>query len=195
MDGSLRLSRGVEHALVFASIIVGVAITDQMISLNRLLRARHRVRWDWAVPAVALLALLTVVQIWWSVAQPGVRQITIGQFLPILLELILLFLLCAATLPDEIPAEGLSLRDYYDAQGPYVWTLFAAALAWTFVAGQIALAANGQWGLRELLDRGVDLVVLALMVSLVFVRRRWWHAIVLLALATGPIGWLSRSLA
>ena len=190
----MRLTCGVEHMLVFASIIVGVAVTDQMVSLNRLLRARHRVAWDWTVPAVALLALLTVVQIWWSVAQPSAGRITIGQFLPTLVELILLFLLCAATLPDEVPAEGLSLRDYYDAQSPYVWTLFAAALAWTFVVGQVEVAAAGQWSLGELIDRGVDLIVFGVMVSLIFVRRRWWHAIAMLALASGPIGWLSRSL-
>ena len=183
-----------EHALIFASIIVGVAVTDQMISLNRLLRARHRVRWDWAAPAVALIAMLTVVQIWWSIAQPSAGPITIGQFLPILLELILLFLLCAATLPDEVPAEGLSLREYYDAQSPYIWTLFAGALAWTFAIGQVEIAIAGKWSLAEMLDRGVDLVVFGVMVSLIFIRRRWWHAVALLALATGPIGWLSRSL-
>ena len=183
-----------EHMLIFASIIVGVAVTDQMVSLNRLLRARHRVSWDWTVPAVALLALLTVVQIWWSVAQPSAGRITIGQFLPTLVELILLFLLCAATLPDEVPADGLSLRDYYDAQSPYIWTLFAAALAWTIVVGQAQVAAAGRLSIANLFDRSVDLIVLAVMVSLIFIRRRWWHALAMLALATGPIGWLSRSL-
>lgn len=184
-----------EHALVFASIIVGVAVTDQMISLNRLLRARRLVRWDWAVPAVALLAMLTVVQVWWSIAQPSPTPITIGRFLPILVELILLFLLCSATLPDEVPAEGLSLRAFYDEQGPYIWSLYAAALAWVFGSQQLAVAAAGRWSLADLLDNWPDLVVFALMASLIFVRRRWWHVIVLLALSSGPIGWLSKSLA
>jgi len=39
--------------------------------------------------------------------------ITIGGFLPLLIGLILLFLLTAATLSDEVPAEGLDLRDFY----------------------------------------------------------------------------------
>jgi len=49
--------------------------------------------------------------------------------------------------------------------------------------------------LAELLDSSDDLTILGLMVSLIFVRRRWWHALAMLALASGPIGWLSRSLA
>ena len=184
-----------EHMLIFASIIVGVAVTDQMISLNRLLRARRRVKWDWAVPVVALLALLTVLQIWWSIAQPSEGPITIGQFLPTLVELILLFLLCSATLPDEVPADGLSLRTFYHEQGSYIWALYASALAWAFATGQIDRAAAGKWSVAELVDNVPDLVILALMISLIFVRRRWWHALAMLAFAAGPIGWLSRSLA
>ena len=184
-----------EHALVFASIIVGVAVTDQMISLNRLLRVRRHVRWDWAAPAVALLALLTVVQVWWSIAQPSGGPVTIGQFLPTLLELILLFLLCSATLPDEVPAEGLDLRRYYSDQAPNIWTLFALALAGGFVTNQLTIAAAGKWNVSRLINNSADVVVLGLMISLIFVQRRWWHAFGLLVLAIGPIGWLSRSLA
>lgn len=39
-----------------------------------------------------------------------------------------------------------------------------------------------------------DLGVLVMFASLIFVRKLWWHAIAMLLLATGPIGWLSRSL-
>lgn len=182
-----------EHALIFASIIVGVAVTDQMISLNRLLRARRQVAWDWAAPAVALLVLLTVVQIWWSIAQPSAGPVTIGQFLPILVELILLFLLCSASLPDEVPAGGLSLRDFYREQAPYIWSLYSIAFAWVLAVPQVVAAAAGKWAARDL-PGWAEFVVLALMVSLIFVRRRWWHAVALLLLASGPVGWLSRSL-
>jgi hypothetical protein len=122
------------------------------------------------------------------------RPITIGQFLPTLGELILLFLLCSATLPDEVPADGLSLRTFYHEQGSYIWTLYASALAWAFATGQIERAAAGKWSLAELFDNSADLIILGIMVSLIFVRRRWWHALAMVALASGPIGWLSRSL-
>ncbi len=50
-----------EQALVFASIILGIAVSDEIVSLNRLLRARARVRWDWPPLAIAALVLLIAV--------------------------------------------------------------------------------------------------------------------------------------
>jgi hypothetical protein len=52
-----------EGALVFASIIVGIAVADELVSVHRLLRHRHKVGWDWAALVVALLVLLAQVQV------------------------------------------------------------------------------------------------------------------------------------
>ena len=182
-----------DNVLVFVSIVIGLGVTDQLVSFHRLLRSRDRVRWDWAALAVALLVLLTIVQMWWGLAQPSARSLTIGAFLPTLVELILLFLLASACLPDDVPAEGLDLRVYYDNQGPYIWTLFTLALAW-LVATEIA-AISSRLGISEAFARTrEEFVVLAVMISLIFIRKRWWHAVGLLLLSSGPIGWLSRSL-
>jgi len=170
-----------------------VALADQLVSLHRFLRARRRVRWDWAIPLVALLAFLTLVQIWWTIAQPGARSLTIGAFLPTLVELVLLLLLASAVLPDEVPSEGLDLRAYYHENGGYIWTLFAAALAWLVFTDLVS--TSSRIGLyRAALRQQGEFMVLAVMLSLVFVRNRWWNGIALLALSSGPAGWLSRSL-
>ena len=182
-----------EGALVFASIILGVGITDELMSLHRLMRARKRVRWDWAVPVLALLVLLTIIQIWWSM-QNMHGPLTIGDYLPLIVLLILLFLLAAAVLPDEVPAEGLDLKSWYDENGAYIWTLFAAALGCVSVTRLLAEPGT-RTSLSRLLDAfAADLVILALMVSLIFVRPRWWHAIALAVLFVGPITWLSKSI-
>ena len=182
-----------EGALVFASIILGVGVTDELMSLHRLIRFRHRVRWDWAVPAVALLVLLTVVQIWWSIQ--GIKgPLTIGAFLPVVVELVLVFLLAAAVLPDEVPPDGLDLRRYYHENGSYIWSLYAAVLAWVIITA-MATEIRSRASLANFLDsHAMDMPILALMVSLIFVRRRWWHAVALLILFMGPIAWLSRTL-
>lgn len=183
-----------EYTSVMASIIVGLALVDILVSLNRLIRAGGSVRWHWAAPATALLVSLTIIQIWWGSYSPQDAAMTIGQFLPLLVELVILFLLAAAALPDEIPPGGLDLRIYYDRNGRYFWSLFTAALGWLIVAQAFQTWANGEdiGGLLE--ARLVDLAVLAVFASLIFIRRLWWHAIALVFLATGPIGWLSRSL-
>lgn len=183
-----------EYTSVLASIIVGLALVDVLVSLNRLIRAGPRVQWHWAAPAASALVFLTVIQIWWSLYQPGEAPLTIGAFLPVLVELILLFVLAAAALPDEVPAEGVDLRRYYDRNGRYFWSLFAAALAWPLALAAVEAARHPD-RLAELLDgRLVDLVVLLVFGSLILVRRLWWHAIAMGFLFLGPIGWLSRSL-
>lgn len=54
-----------EQALVFASIIIGIAVSDEIVRLNRLLRARAHVAWDWLPLALAGLVLLSVGPIGW----------------------------------------------------------------------------------------------------------------------------------
>ena len=183
-----------EYVSVMASIIIGLALVDILISLNRLIRAAGSVRWHWAAPLAALLVVMTIIQIWWSIYSPQDAAMTIGQFLPLLVELVILFLLAAAALPDDIPPGGLDLKLYYDRNGPYFWSLFTAALGWLIVVEGAGTLANGEDIGRLLEARLVDLAVLGVFASLIFVRRLWWHAIAFLFLATGPIGWLSRSL-
>ena len=183
-----------EYTSVMASIIIGLALVDILISLNRLIRAGGSVRWHWAAPLAALLVVLTIIQIWWSIYSPQDAAMTIGQFLPLLVELVILFLLAAAALPDDIPAGGIDLKLYYDRNGPYFWSLFTAALGWLIVVEGAGALANGEDIGRLLEARLIDLAVLGVFASLILVRRLWWHAIAFLFLATGPIGWLSRSL-
>lgn len=182
-----------EYTSVMASIILGLAMVDVMVSANRLIRAGKLVRWDWAAPIAALLVVLTLLQIWWSLYRPHDQPMTVGQFLPLFVELTLLFLLGAAALPDEVTADGVDLRVYYDRNGPYFWALFTAALAWTTGVGLVQAALQGE--VMAYLDgRLVDLLVIAVFASLIFIRKRWWHAIAFVFLSVGPLGWLSKSL-
>ena len=184
-----------EGAIVFASLIVGVAITDQLSSLHRLLKRHREVRWDALCLLVAFLILLTIVMIWWSIAGSEAESMTIGSFLPILFVLIFQFLLAAASLPDGDDPDRLDLKAYYDRKSPYIWTLYVLS----------SLLANGDSIVRAMMD-GTDVgtlvryyaidffVITVLMGSLVFVRRRWWHWVVIAVLMVGPINWLSKSL-
>ncbi len=182
-----------EYTSVLASIIIGLALIDILVSFNRLVRAGKAVKWHWAAPAATVLVILTLIQIWWTLYRPEDASVTIGEFLPLLVQLVILFLLAAAALPDDIPSDGVDLKAYYHRNGPYFWALFAAALGWLLLVNAIENALNGVL-LAWLGQRIVDFVVLAVFISLVFVRRLWWHAIALLLLSSGPIGWVSRSL-
>jgi len=183
-----------EYTSVMSSIIVGLALVDILISFNRLVRAGGSVRWHWAAPATALLVFLTVIQIWWSIYRPQDAPMTIGQFLPFVVELVLLFLLAAAALPDEVPPGGLDLKLYYQNNSPYLWSLFAAALGWMLFVEILGGALMGVPVMASIEGHLVDLLVVVLFVALAFVKRLWIHAIALAFFYVGPLGWLSRSL-
>lgn len=183
-----------EQALVFASLIVGLAVADQLNSMHRLLKRRSAVRWDWLSLWVAALILLTQVQVWWGLAGEPAGSVSIGEFLPTLMTLIILFLLAAASLPDEVPVEGVDLKSFYQQQHPYIWSLYSLALGWLTLVNLLQEYRAGKAWADILSYKGGDLLVLGVMVSLIFVRRRWWHLLAMMLLTIGPIGWLSRTL-
>ncbi|MBC8451106.1 MAG: hypothetical protein H8D72_00190 [Planctomycetes bacterium] len=137
-----------EYILPLVSVLVGLAIADLAVSLHRLLRARGRVQWDWLPLAAALLAVMAVLEVWWLFY--GLQEATtfnsLGGFLPMTAQLILLFLLNAAALPDDVPDEGLDLRAFYVANSPYFWTLYGA---YAGLAGLIRVGAYLTKGLPE----------------------------------------------
>jgi hypothetical protein len=185
-----------EYVSVLVSIVIGLALADILTSLHKLLRAGRRVKWDWAAPLAAALVVMVLMMMWWSFYQPqeAAEPLTIGAFLPSFGLLVLLFLLAAGTLPDDVPVEGLDLRAYYERNAAYFWSLFSATLAWVIATSLVHSARRGADLLPLLRENLIEFVILGVFVSLIFVRKRWWLAIAFVILASGPIGWLTRSL-
>lgn len=137
--------------LPLVSVLVGLAVAHVVQSLHQLLRARPRVRWDALPLGAALLAVLTVLNFWWSFYgfQTTGAYLSIAGFLPLLAELVLLYLLAAASLPEfpnGVPDEGFDLGAFYDANGPYFWTVFAlfvVAVTADMVVQDLVLAPGG----------------------------------------------------
>jgi hypothetical protein len=185
-----------EHVTVFISIIVGLAVGDLLMSFHKLLRARERVKWHWLPLAVALFALLLTVSYWWLSfdAAKAVANPTVADFLPTLARFVVLFLLVAASLPDDVPAEGLDLRAWYLDNARLYWTLATISLLLDiFVDGARVIEPGG--GIADLLRAKFnDLVILPFLVAMIFVRRLWYHgAFALVGLIN--MAWLTISLA
>ncbi|WP_118857545.1 hypothetical protein [Sphingomonas mesophila] len=183
-----------EQALVFASIIVGVAISDLIVSLHRLLRSGVPVKWHWAQPWFAMLILLLNLMVWWSIVGEPKERLTIGEFVPTIIHLIMLALLTIAALPDRLSPEGVDLAAFYQSNRRYQWLLLALALAWSMAVDAAAAVREGAGLLEALLPELEDGVVLLVMVALAFVRRWWLVGAGMALLSLGPIGWLSRSI-
>jgi hypothetical protein len=115
----------VERVAVLVAIVLGLALTELGISFHRLMRAGRRVRWDWMSPALAVVMLLETVQFWWlsQAWYANATELRLLEFLPRLLLLLMIYLLAAAVLPDEVPERGISLRLFYVETSRYFWAL------------------------------------------------------------------------
>jgi hypothetical protein len=116
--------RSFEFALGLFTILVGLAIADIALSFHRLARQRPHVQWDPLALMASLYAFLIAVGMWFDLWT--VRAISETRnfyfYLSIVAELFVVFLLAAASLPDDPKAEG-DLRRYYRANRGYFWTL------------------------------------------------------------------------
>lgn len=132
-----------DYVATFVSIVLGLALADLATSLHKLLRAGRRVKWDYLAPLAALGTVLAVVAGWWELYDAFPGKVSMSTFLPFLVSLMLLFLLAAAALPDEVPAEGIDLRAYYLGHRTYFWGLFTLFLLSTVIADILSPTSPG----------------------------------------------------
>ncbi len=131
-----------EYLLALVSILIGLAVADLSGSLHRLLRARQRVRWDWLPLAAALLVMMLILEFWW-IFYGIVTSLAWTRYSALLVfaaSLVCMFLLASATLPDEVPEEGMDLTQYYRENGRYFWGLFGL-----FVLLMIVVELVAEW--------------------------------------------------
>lgn len=176
--------------------MIGLALADLVVSLQRLLRAGKRVRWDWLTPAAAVLVTAFIINVWWAMfgTLNAMRSLSVAGFIPDLIALLILFCLASSALPDEI-GESMELADYYQDNRTRFWGLFASYTLWvTLVAGVRSVGANAS-GASMAGTVLPNVFMASLMILLVATSRRWVHAsvIALLLVITG-LAWLPQEL-
>ena len=164
-----------QYLIVLVSIVLGLGITQLLTGVGRLVQARARVVPYWPALVWVAVLLLIHVQAWWAMFEMrGHRGWTFGKFLVVLLTPTTLFLMSALVLPDVAEATGdgerLDLRAHYHAQARW----FFAAGALVIVSSLLRpLVMDGRIPLD--LDRGLQLVFLALFGAAAFTRREAFH--------------------
>ncbi|VVT19300.1 hypothetical protein [Erythrobacter sp. EC-HK427] len=183
-----------QQALVFASIVLGIAVAFELQHLNTLLRSK-RVKWHWAQPLFAFFVLMTMMSFWWMIASGSAEEeITLARFLPIMWVLVILNLLAAAALPDRVPDEGIDLAAYYQENRRYLWGLYLLIFT-PLAANWVSIGVMRSSSLHELLPYVMsELPPLAVIIFLFFARRWWMVALGYLGLAFLLVNWLGRSL-
>lgn len=173
-----------DYITVLVAIMIGLAIADIASSLHRLLRAGPRVRWDWIAPTAAALVLLELFNVWWK--WHGFSGSTLGEVMPYFAVLLLLYLAASASLPDEVPAEGIDLKEFTARSHTYFWSVYIA-----FVVAWIGLRTlqdveRGQPVAAILAAHWIDYLSILVYAFVIVLRRRWLSG---LALA-GTLVWL-----
>jgi O-antigen/teichoic acid export membrane protein len=114
-----------DYAMGLVSIVVGIAISDLALSFHKLFRHRRTLSWDARTLLAAALTFVVLFSMWfdlWSVhGRPEILNYPF--LLSIIVELVLLFLMATAVLPDE-PLPNDDLATFYDNNARSIWTFF-----------------------------------------------------------------------
>src|SRR5260221_8993460 len=126
--------RAFEYALGLFSVLIGLAVADIAASAHRLARTRLPVTWDPLALMAAFYALVMAIGMWFEIW--AVRNVSQTRhfffYFSMVASLFVLFLIAAASLPDDPAVDG-DLRAYYERNRRYFWVLVAF-----FQAGYIA---------------------------------------------------------
>lgn len=179
-----------EYLIGLVSLIVGLGLADLATSLHRLIKQRTRTRWDALTLATAALAAFTLIWIWYNVWDlrnfPGVGGFWF--YLSLLLEMTLLYLAAAASLPDEAEfaeGEGRDLTAYLARHRRYIWTLFGLFFTSYSLRSLYFVSRDNVLAPQELLWIAMTCIPIALSVASALARRRVVQWVLLLVLS----GW------
>jgi hypothetical protein len=111
-------------------------------------------------------------------------------FLPGAFTAILLYLVCAATLPDQVPERGLDLKAFYVESRRRFWTLVAVAVSlqscvavWNMARHNFDPQIVGT-NLSFLIGL---LVALGIAAAAIAFHALWWHAAAIITKTVGVI--------
>ena len=131
------------YLAAFVTIVLAIALSDMILSLHRLLRARDRVQWDVLTLIASLYVYLTLLSEFFSLwVELNVERFAFIDLVGEMIVPTLVSLAAFAVLPDEVPEEGLSLIDFYFRQRRYLVTLFALIMV-------TDLTRNFWWAIRR----------------------------------------------
>jgi hypothetical protein len=134
-----------EYAMGVFSVLIGLAVADIATSFHRLVRSKSTVTWDPLALLAAFYALCLAVAMWFDIW--GVRNFASTRhfffYLALVADLFLLFLIAAASLPDE-PGADSHLGNYYAGTRRYFWSLVTLFQILYFLFGLYFVGADLQ---------------------------------------------------
>jgi hypothetical protein len=171
-----------ELSFTLTSVILALALTNIVASLHRLALARSRVRWAPEPLLLCVLITMIIVDVWldqWH--GRDLAQITVGRSLLQVLKMMALYFAAASCLPepDQLGAGEVHLLTYYDETR----SLSFGALIAGLLLFQLYSVTGGGFHPQDTLLGAV--VFPGLYATLIFVRKRWYNILFLVAVILG----------
>ncbi len=176
-----------EYLSVLISIVLGLAVTQLLSGVGKLVKARGRV--SFFAPSAIWMAtlLLAIVQSWWAMfSLRAVDDWTFVGFAVVLLHPMLLYLLVELCLPELEPTGPVDMKANYFRQS----RLFFVAATLLIISSLVRpLVLYG--GLSEPADVGVQLIFLGLAGAALFWRNPRFHWLLAPAVALFQIAYIA----
>jgi len=164
---------------VLISIVLGLAITELLQGARNVLLARGHVRLFGPTIAWAGLLLLIDTQAWWAMFGMRLRPAwTFADFVMVLLETILLYLLAGLLFPHIRPELPIDLREHYFRHRGWFFGL-AVLLLVVSVSKDYVLDGHLP-GTTNLTFHAIFLVLWG---TAVLTAKAWYHAVLPVAMA------------
>ena len=178
------------HVRVLMGMIIGLGLTHLLRHIARIIEtpSRHRIYWVHLVWVLSMFIYLLHFW-WWQFRLAGLGAWTFNLYLFVALYALLLYLLCALILPENLDSQK-SYRDYfYDRRGWFFGVLIAAYVmdyADTWLKGASYLHSFGiEYPLRNL---GY---VIACLIA-IRTRKAWYHALFAVGGLAFQLYWIVR---
>ena len=169
------------HLSVPISIILGLAMTELLTRVGRIIQCRRHVNFYWLPLAWAGVLLVITVQSWWAVfSLKEVQDWTFFSFLVVLAHPLALFLLVALALPDrdEFIKGAVDLRAHYYDQTRW----FFGAVLLTIVASLARpIVLSGHFSLN--LDVIIQGFLFVCAVGGILIKAEWYHRLLVIIFA------------
>lgn len=159
---------------VLLSIIIGLAITQLLQGIGRVIQHRRRIVMFWPSIGWAIFFVLVSVQMWWTLF--GLRERTAWSFFPfvvVVLQTVVLYLITAVVLPEIAPGETVDLRVHYFGEVGWFYG---------FIIALISVSLLRDFVLTGTLPRGENMAFLltfiAIAIAAMIWRRVWFHQLI-----------------
>ncbi len=163
-----------DYLSVLISIVLGLSITQLLGGFAAMVRARGRTNFYWPVPVQMLAMFLITVQLWWTLF--GLREIqhwTFAEFLVVLMQPVVLYLMTALITPDLRDDSHADLREMYFREARWFYGAGLAAVA-ASIAKSLVL-----WGsLPHPVDLAGHVAFSVTALAGIISRKDWVHKII-----------------